>query len=182
MPNRIHIAIFCLAFILLIFDGCKRGNTVESSIRKMTTRAISVDTCRMFRLTRHDINSYQSPSKYPFRLITYIDTTECGPCTMESMYKWNEYLNYERDGIIRIIFIFQTNKTILPSLIDSYHVSGLQHEIYLDTASIFERKNPKIPKEYRYHTILTNDKNQVILVGNPTSNKRIKNLLLERIE
>ena len=53
----------------------------------------------------------------------------------------------------------------------------LKNPIYVDTAYIFRENNKHIPSETRYHNFLINSKGEILLVGNPLENKKIRNIL-----
>lgn len=54
--------------------------------------------------------------------------------------------------------------------------------IFIDSANIFLRKNPHIPSETKYHTFLVDEDDKIVLVGNPITNKKIRNVLLSKFE
>lgn len=54
--------------------------------------------------------------------------------------------------------------------------------IFIDSTNIFSIKNPNIPLETKYHTFLLDPNNNVVLVGNPITNKKIREIFLAKIE
>ena len=53
--------------------------------------------------------------------------------------------------------------------------------VHVDTAGVFIRENPHIPREAVYHTFLLDKDNRVVLVGNPSRSEKIKrNVLANR--
>jgi len=45
----------------------------------------------------------------------------------------------------------------------------------------FERLNPHLPKDERFHTFLLDENNKVILVGYPVNNPKLKELYLKEL-
>jgi hypothetical protein len=54
--------------------------------------------------------------------------------------------------------------------------------IFIDSTNIFSIKNPNIPLETKYHTFLLDPNNNVVLVGNPITNEKIREIFLAIIE
>lgn len=54
-------------------------------------------------------------------------------------------------------------------------ITDLQSSIYLDTAYVFKKYNPAIPKETKYHSFLLDKEDNVQFVGSPIDNEKIKN-------
>jgi hypothetical protein len=53
--------------------------------------------------------------------------------------------------------------------------------VFYDLDGSFERLNPHLPPDEQLHTFLLNEKNKVILVGNPSYNKKLKDLYLAEL-
>ena len=53
---------------------------------------------------------------------------------------------------------------------------GVDSHVYIDTTNVFLAKNSNISKSSWLHTFLLDEQNNVILVGNPTNNSRIRKL------
>ena len=54
--------------------------------------------------------------------------------------------------------------------------------VFYDIDGSFERLNPHLPKNERFHTFLLDEHNKVILVGSPVDNTRLKNLYFSEIK
>ena len=64
----------------------------------------------------------------------------------------------------------------------SIEYSGLDSPVYVDTAYVLRKENPQIPVDPIYHTFLLNEKDSVILVGNPLENVEIENIFRHTID
>ena len=64
----------------------------------------------------------------------------------------------------------------LQEIRQKYINSGLQHDIYIDTCGNFKKQNPCLPKEQMFHTMLLDKNDNVVFVGNPVLNKKVKSL------
>ena len=56
------------------------------------------------------------------------------------------------------------------------------YPILLDTLGEFEKLNPHLPKNRALHTFLLDENNNVILVGNPSQNRKIKEMFYKTVE
>lgn len=56
------------------------------------------------------------------------------------------------------------------------------YPILLDTIGEFKMLNPHLPQNTLLHSFLLNEKNEVILVGNPSQNKKIQELFYQLVE
>lgn len=52
----------------------------------------------------------------------------------------------------------------------------------MDTLGLFEHSNPQILHESKFHTLLLDKNNNVLLVGNPVENKKIEELFWQIVE
>ena len=60
--------------------------------------------------------------------------------------------------------------------------SRFNYPIILDTLGHFAKLNPHLPKNKALHTFLLDENNNVILVGNPLHNKKIKEMFYRIVE
>ena len=60
--------------------------------------------------------------------------------------------------------------------------SKFNYPVILDTLGQFERLNPHLPKNKALHAFLLDENNNVILVGNPLLNKKIKEMFYRIVE
>ncbi|MBS4809127.1 MAG: hypothetical protein KH071_14815 [Paraprevotella sp.] len=54
--------------------------------------------------------------------------------------------------------------------------------VYLDSLGVLERANPQIPSNPDLHTFLLDEDNNVLLVGNPIWNEKIKEMFWQIVE
>lgn len=52
----------------------------------------------------------------------------------------------------------------------------VNYPVYIDTQGVFQQNNPHLSKNKLLHTFLLDENNNVILVGNPVRNLRVKDL------
>ena len=59
----------------------------------------------------------------------------------------------------------------------SIESNGLDSPVYVDTAYAFRKANPYLPDERMYHSFLLDEKDSVVIVGNPIENPKIDSLI-----
>lgn len=175
----------CLLVSLLLCYGCKSSkDDIRSKIEKMQTKPITIPYSEMLLWTRDSTD--RTPNTHTeYKLVVYIDYTHCTECEMKKMYLWDDFVKLEQkyNGRFRVVFIVQASKKsptkAIASALKHYDVD---YTIYIDSTNIFSSVNPHIPSEEMYHVFLLDEKDSVILVGNPQFNSKIENRLLDILE
>lgn len=129
-------------------------------------------------------NYIDSIEKAKLKVVVYADTSNCSSCYLSKMKLWNDFLKLENDynGKIRFVFIIESRKNESKALYDQLELTGLEHPIFIDDKGVFMKSNPHIPLETLYHTFVLDDKNNIVLVGNPLISEEIEKILYELID
>lgn len=128
----------------------------------------------------HD-NMLQEKIKY----VIYSDSVDCMSCAINQMDLWNPFLEYSKryNGLFKFYFILCPSKKDIKSVkIMLSKNSKFNYPVILDTLGQFERLNPHLPKNKALHAFLLDENNNVILVGNPLLNKKIKEMFYRIVE
>jgi len=72
----------------------------------------------------------------------------------------------EKNVNIRFVFIVESSKGDADFLYRNMQITQLNHPIYIDSLNAFRHANPSFPIESMFHTLLLDEENKVILVGN----------------
>lgn len=119
------------------------------------------------------------------KYIIYSDSMRCTPCAINKMYIWNSLLEYSNNykGQLNFYFIFSPARKDLQEMkFALIKNSKFNYPIFLDTLGEFERLNPHLPKNNTLHAFLLDENNNVILVGNPVHNNKIKEMFYAIVE
>lgn len=167
---------------LLLLVGCDRFASVETKISRMKETPIVFPLDSMDVWTPHERITIDT-NKAKYKMVVYVDTTNCSSCALKHMFVWNDFLKYsdEHDDILDFVFIIEARPGEGKSLKDIMYMTMLKHPIYIDNNRMFIRKNPSIPRETMFHTMLLDKNNNVILVGNPCKNEKIEKKLMQII-
>lgn len=118
------------------------------------------------------------------KLVVYTDSADCSSCVLKKMYKWNGLLRRMRiyGERVQAYFIFRP----LSKDMGDFYLSMKQFTplcpVYWDSLGVFERANSQIPSDPALHTFLLDKDNNVLLVGNPVWNEKIKELFWQIVE
>lgn len=119
-----------------------------------------------------------------FKLVVFLDTVACSSCELKAMYMWNEMLDKTKMYApeLSVYFIFLPLNKDLDSFYFTMRTMSPSLPIYVDTAGVFIRENPHIPRESVYHTFLLDKDNRVVLVGNPSRSEKIAEMFWQIVE
>lgn len=161
--------------------GCKspKDKGIER-IQEMMQKPISIPFAKMSCWINDTIQENRPWEDAKLKLVVYTDSNSCSECTLKRLYLWNDFVQLEPkyEGKFAIIFIFQTTKRSDAHLFASkFHMSELEHPMYIDSNSEFEKNNPHIPNESFFHVFLLDENNNVILVGSPLFDSKIEDSL-----
>lgn len=115
--------------------------------------------------------------------VSYVDTMECSICHMSNISQWKriQHLFEDAGETLNVTLVYCPQKQIIEGMKRNYRQSGGVLDIYLDTMRCFMRYNPHIPKNSKMHTMLLDSTGNVVLIGNPTRNSKIEELLMEYV-
>lgn len=165
-----------IAFMLL---GCNNRDNIKILISEMMKESVSLRLNNM-EIIYPDSLKHIEPEIKDYKLVIYSDTTNCSMCFVNSLKEWNDMLCLQKEyQNLSLIFIMQGRKNMLELHRKVLNESTLQYPIYLDVENIFQETNPHIPKNKLIHTFLLDKENNVIVVGNPLTNDRIKSMMID---
>lgn len=176
--SALYFTFFCI--------GCKsREGKVEETINQMKSNPVSIPFSSMSCWINDTIQNNRPWEKAKMKLVVYTDSSSCSKCTLERMYIWNDFVELEHKykNDFYIIFVFQTTPTInSKKMASDFHLTELNHPIYIDSLSLLSKNNPHIPfQDPMYQIFLLDEKNRVALVGSPLYNTKIEDSLLETL-
>ncbi len=169
---RLFLRVLMVMAMANIFFCCSRH--IDDNIKKFAQKPIVIPYEKMDFFNPYLV---QSDGQKYIRFVTYLDSTECLSCSFGQLSE-NERQIFANDtfSIVQIQYIvklYNENKEIVRKKIIQ---SRLQGEIYFDTICVMEKNNPQINDNILFHSFVLNDKNEVIMVGNPFQNGNMEAL------
>lgn len=126
----------------------------------------------------------KSQKTYDYRMVVYADSVECMSCTLSNLALWYDYVKDAQTTTPNLTYIFiltpkQENQDRALQLINK---KGLPFPIYIDTLGVFNRTNPHIPQDEKYHVFLLNKQDSVLLIGDIVKNPKVEKLFKKIIK
>lgn len=167
-----------IGFVLSSVLSCdKESSYIKEQMYQLHSRSIIIPYNSMLRLSDETSKYYSQPSLPKLRIIIFSDSNSCSECLLHSMSEWNIFLDLERDNQLGMTFIFDYPKQNIKSFLSLIKGSGLEHCVYVDTASCFLKVNPHIPDNPMFHTFMIDRNDSVVVVGDPARNMKVRELM-----
>lgn len=161
--SKIQTLIIILSFLSII--SCRRVE-VNKNVREMREKPVILPLDNMLCIG----DSEQREDTKEHTWIVYHDSVYCKPCLIGHLPDWDSIRIHPMTDCV---FIFSAKSKEVPQYIKAYEENNIAAKVYLDTAEVFLKSNPHIPKESIYHTFLIDNHNSILLVGNPIKNEGI---------
>lgn len=161
---------FIIIFILASCNGNDQKKRAQNIVTEWMGKTLEIP---------EGINSYfmnkdtiAPPSKAPYKIFVYTDSTGCTSCTLR-LQAWKNYIQ-EADSLLGnnldFLFYFQPkDEKELQFLIKR---DKFEHLIFMDRDAKLLKLN-SFPSEMEYQCFLLDSNNKVISIGNPTLNPKI---------
>lgn len=166
-----------LGFSCLMSCNGKRG--IEENLYDMRSHPINLCLEEMQCRNKYGDTIVVDSVKPSYRMVVYVDSSVCSPCTLDKMYVWNESIKkaHKQGNRLRYVFIVAPKAEQLEDAYLSIESNGLENPVYVDTAYAFRKANPHLPEERMYHSFLLDTKDSVLIVGNPMENPKVDSLI-----
>ena len=179
-----------LLFFLVIggiFASCHENTdkqTVQKELEKIVGKKLLFPDSLSLRLLGECITDSGSLKRNSVKIVSYFTPFLCSSCNLDIFEKWKiiiEGVTFSFGDVVDFVFIFDQRKNGEAELTEALKASYFNHPVYYDRG-YFVRLNTFVPPNPLYHTFLTDIDNNIILVGNPVWNRRIKKLYISTLE
>lgn len=111
-----------------------------------------------------------------YRLIVLFDSTVCNACGYNSLYLWNEIIQYGENNPdkLQCFFIFSPSEEEMENM-KVLESSGI-YDICVDISGLFSDNNPDYVNNPAFNTFLINKQGKPVLMGNPIFNNSLYKL------
>lgn len=167
---------FCLFFTFL---SCK--NTEKEKIARLVNewqgKEIQFPSSLVFTNYNNDTCTGPVP-RSTYKILIYVDALGCISCNLQ-LSQWKELIAYT-DSLtgkaIPFLFFFQSkDESQIRALLKD---AGFDRFVCIDKADSLYTLN-RFPSNRAFHTFLLNERNQVVIIGNPVHNLLVKNLYFD---
>lgn len=161
-----------------IYVGCKSPEEKEKElIEAMQSKPVKIPFSKMSCWINDSLITDRPGEKAEMKLVVYTDSNNCSECALKRLYLWNDFTKLESkyNGKYSVTFIFQGSSKIKTStLTPLFHLSELDHPMYIDSTGVLMKTNPHIPANSNFHVFLLDKNDSVVLVGNPQLDSKIE--------
>lgn len=170
-------------FVLAIGAGtmlsCGNGKGVEDDYKSLIGKEIEIPYEKFVPMSSEA--SAEASCKWTY--VSFIDSLECTPCHMSSVHNWDRIQDvFEEKGTdVKIVLVYCPRMSTVERMTENYNISGCKRTVYIDLKADFLKCNPQIPENRKMHTVLLDSLNRVVLIGDPTRNRKIEEMLHEII-
>lgn len=179
--KNIFIVFICIILFGVACSDRKRQFSEEITV--LQSKAIRLPSQGLI-MRKGKVLSNFDISNRALKLVVYADSVGCTACAINHIDSWSSFIDYAEqfNEQLRFYFIFSPVKRELQGTELMISNTMFDYPILLDTLNEFEKLNPHLPKNRALHTFLLDENNNVILVGNPVHNKKIKEMFYHVVE
>lgn len=172
------------AYSVVILFSCSSHEREFLNIEKMQSEKTDIPYEQMVCWANVSVQKDSPWKNAKYKLIHYIDSASCSSCYLQKV-KINDFLFLMEDlsnNEFYNVIILSPGSNAKKDLEHLFSEKLIPQTIFIDSANTFLQRNPHIPSETMYHTFLLDENDKAILVGNPITNKKIKELLMSMFE
>jgi hypothetical protein len=182
--NKLSINLFvALAILLIISHACNEEVSNKKEIRKELANFKGTKIIIPDNLVGRNYGNQILDSVLlcrPHKMIVFINQDGCTGCKMQELVPLYIFIlqttQFTSLGVVIILNssdIIATEKLIFQK--------RFRYSVFYDLDGSFERLNPHLPKNERFHTFLLGENDEVLLVGNPALNIGLKKIYLNTL-
>ena len=116
----------------------------------------------------------------PLKMVVYLNQSGCEGCKLQGLWPTHIFI-LENKPFTKFGVVIILNPSHEESTNNLLKELRFRQTVFYDLDGSFERLNPHLPKNERFHTFLLDENNKVLLVGNPAGNEKLKKLYLSEI-
>lgn len=170
---------FWTACTLAVACGCSSVSEEQKVVNEWIGKTVSIPDQLVFKVQEQPVDLFAATPD--FRIINFVDSTGCTSCKLK-LLSWDKLMKELKmldDVDVEVLTIVSTRDSRdLQYLLQRDNFS---YPVAIDTADIFNRTNI-LPSGAIFQTFLLDSEGEVIAIGNPLMNPKIKNLYKKIIQ
>lgn len=162
--------VFLVFFLLLLSASCEWRNAMKMAER-MKQQSISLP---------YDQGGDVSFGENDYKLVVYIDSLECSSCFVQHLFLYDNLYKSLASRCDLVMILFPSAN----ELSKVRHMLSLENHSYpiiVDETGCFERLNPGLPSDIRFHSFLLGKDNRPLVIGDPVKYPSILRLIRKTI-
>lgn len=160
-----------------LFLSCDGDKKVKPGLELLRSRPVVLKTDSM-RCLVDGRDTAMSLRQDAMTFVVYTDSSVCSTCRLKNIHLWDDILEEAKvyGDALQFCFIFAPKKEDMRSFELVISTYSPECPVFVDTMGVFERSNRHIPNDESMHAFLLDRDGNVLLVGSPLDNKRVKEL------
>lgn len=179
MRRILLISFFCL--FVSCMTGCEKA-LLKYNLRVVKKHQIELPD-RIGVIAKREYYIKTDSFEHNPRMIIYVDSSSCTSCRIDKLVMYNRlYQLSEECGAFQLFVCFspgRSDKDALTKLLCRYNYP---FPIYIDEDNNFLERNSFLPKDERFHNLLTDKHGFPVFVGDPVSDERLFRLFEQHIQ
>lgn len=182
VKNKRKIIILFLCFFICACDSQK--GKIQEAISQLLLKPMEIPYGQMKCLTNDSLLEISPWKTAKLKLVHYVDSATCSTCFLKKITTYDQLFRLEEDynNTFINVFVVEPGQKDKDRLYSDFENGELPTTLFVDTAHVFVKSNPMIPKYSILHTFLLDENNTVIFVGCPTANPHMMKMIVQKVE
>ena len=154
---------------------CSCSNDIDRKMKIMMGNMVEIPS-QLNRVWRDTVLISEDVPKPPF-LVVHIDSADCSSCMIPKLNRFNGiFAESQRLGKYSLFVIVSPSQEEVLFVTNLVKGQRFIFPVFVDTENLFDKLNPHIPPDRRFHCFLTDDSRYPAMIGDPTSSDRLMDL------
>ncbi len=162
-----------LLWLLILLGSCKESTKHKAMriVKEWENRKVVFPANSVFTIQGKDTVDF-SITRSDYKVVTYVDSTGCTSCKLQ-LPEWKRFM-HEVDSMCgdNVQFLFYFHPKDVKELLYYFRRDKFMYPICLDMEDKFNKFN-KMPDDMAFQTLLLNNENKVVAIGNPVNNPKV---------
>lgn len=175
----ISLSAICIAGVIGFIMYSRSTNSLERQVAAMQNMHVSLEFNNAV-MKYNGIDSVYESQNVP-KLVVYVDSLSCSSCFMNHLLNYYEVNDSLKNYNASILVVLHPQKSRVSELQTRLDAEKYPFWCILDKEGEFIGKNSGIPDNRLLHTFMLDRDDNILLVGDPTANPKIKGLLYKTL-
>lgn len=138
--------------------------TLISIVHSLKERTIIIPS-GLLKIEENAMTPYTFPEAQ-YKMVVYFDSTECSTCLVSHLYDYELFAKRFQDKCLTILLMSPPSdeRGMVTHLLSLHHYSFI---VLLDENHRFEKENPGLPEDARFHAFFLDKTNRPLVIGDP---------------
>jgi len=183
--NRITLSTLLIGVFLCC--ACAGNNNEQKKklaeeLRKFQETAITLPDNLLAKHCDEQVSPDKTLLNRKLKMVVYVNQAGCQDCKLHGLLPMTYMFMLENEHRNNFGVIIILNSSDIESTDDTLAELRFRRTVFYDLDGSFEFLNPHLPANELFHAFLLNEKNEVILVGNPVNNAKLNKLYLAEMD